>query len=307
VGQALDHAVVEQRGIDHVVIAVRNLEETGDFYRRLGFQVGTRNQHPWGTENRLIQFGSSFIELITIGENAHLVPPQETRRFSFGAFIRDYLQQREGLAMLALSSNNAQRDAALFAESGIGDFESFSFERNGVKPDGATTRVAFSLAFARDSQAPDAGFFVCQQHLPENFWDRRLQRHANHASNITAVGFTTAAPERHRTFFTAFTGEEKQKRLSGEYRFALNGGRIELLHDGQARQPRLTSFTVQVNDLPAMASRLAAEKIPFTDSENRPLIAKISAFGADIHFEDASATGHGHTRTWKGTLPGLDS
>lgn len=59
-----------------------------------------------------------------------------------------------------LHSNCAQQDAELFAESGIGDFEVFSFERNGVKPDGAMTRVSFSLAFASDSNAPHAGFFV---------------------------------------------------------------------------------------------------------------------------------------------------
>jgi catechol 2,3-dioxygenase-like lactoylglutathione lyase family enzyme len=291
------HAAVDMRRIDHIVIAVRHLEEAGDFYRRLGFQVGTRNQHPWGTENRLIQFGSSFIELVTVGANPKLIPPHEVRRFSFGAFIRDYLQQREGFAMLVLSSDNAQRDAALFAECGIGDFEPFSFERNGVRPDGTTTCVAFSLAFAHNSQAPDAGFFVCQQHLPENFWDSRFQRHANHASNITAVALTTAAPERHVTFLTAFTGEEKQDHPSGQYTFALNGGHIELWHDGQARQPRLTSFTVQVNDVQAMAGRLAAEKIPFTDSENMLVLSKSSAFGADIRFEDASAAGHGNTRT----------
>jgi catechol 2,3-dioxygenase-like lactoylglutathione lyase family enzyme len=286
------HAVVEMRRIDHIVIAVRNLEEAGDFYRRLGFQVGTRNQHPWGTENRLIQFGSSFVELITVGAQAHRIPPHETRRFSFGAFLRDYLQQRQGLAMLALSSSNAQRDAALFAESGIGDFETFSFERNGVRPDGAQTHVAFSLAFARDSHAPDAGFFVCQQHRPENFWDRRFQRHANGTSNIAAVALTTAAPERHVTFFTAFTGAEKQSHSSGHYTFALNGGRVELLHDLQARQPFLTSFTVPVNDIQAMASRLAAEKIPFMDAENTLVISRSSAFGAEIRFEYASTSGN---------------
>lgn len=285
------------RRIDHIVVAVRDLDEAGDFYCRLGFQVGTRNQHPWGTENRLIQFGSSFVELITVGVHANLIAPHDRRRFSFGAFIRDYLQQREGLAMLVLSSYNAQSDAALFAESGIGDFETFSFERNGVRPDGAKTRVAFSLAFARDSNAPDVGFFVCQQHLPENFWDSRFQRHTNRASNITTVALTTAAPERHLAFFTAFSGAEKQYSPSGKYTFALNGGRIELLQDLQARQPLLTSFTVQVNDIQTMASMLAAGKIPFRDLENTLVIPKSSAFGAEIRFEDASTAGHRDTRT----------
>jgi catechol 2,3-dioxygenase-like lactoylglutathione lyase family enzyme len=295
--RASKHAGAERRRIDHVVIAVRNLDEAADFYRRLGFQVGARNLHPWGTENRLIQFGSSFVELITVGAHANLIPPHDRRRFSFGAFIRDYLQQREGLAMLALSSNNAQRDAALFAESGAGDFETFSFERNGVRPDGTNTRVAFSLAFARDSNAPEAGFFVCQQHLPENFWDSRFQRHANRASNITAVALTTAAPERHLAFFTAFTGAEEQYHPSGKYTFTLNGVRIELLHSVQARQPLLTSFTIQVDDVQTIAGMLSAEKIPFTDSENTLVISNSSAFGAEIRFEHASTTGQCHTQT----------
>jgi hypothetical protein len=54
--RTLQHPV-EIRRIDHIVAAVRDLDEAGDFYCRLGFQVGTRNEHPWGTENRLIQSG----------------------------------------------------------------------------------------------------------------------------------------------------------------------------------------------------------------------------------------------------------
>ena len=58
------------RRIDHLVVAVQDLDQAGNFYQRLGFQVGSRNRHPWGTENRLVQFSDSFIELITIGEGA---------------------------------------------------------------------------------------------------------------------------------------------------------------------------------------------------------------------------------------------
>lgn len=286
------------RRIDHIVVAVHNLDGAGKFYHRLGFQVGTRNQHPWGTENRLIQFGSSFIELITIGSHANPIPSHDTRHFSFGAFIKDYLDKREGLAMLVLSSQDAPRDAATFARSGIGDFETFSFERNGVRSDGAKVRVAFSLAFARDRDASDTGFFVCQQHLPENFWDSRYQQHANGARAITAVAFSTSTPEQHVAFFTAFTGGEKQYYPSGKYTFVLNGGgKIELRHDVQTRQPSLTSFTVQVKDLGAMAKLLTEGRIPFAGSEDTLLIPSTSAFGTEIRFECASASGPAITQS----------
>jgi len=77
-----------QRRIDHAVVAVQDLDAARDLYRRLGFQVGARNRHPWGTENRLIQFHNSFIELIAVGPNGDAIPDHEPGRFGFGAFVR---------------------------------------------------------------------------------------------------------------------------------------------------------------------------------------------------------------------------
>ncbi|HEV2564408.1 MAG TPA: VOC family protein, partial [Microvirga sp.] len=131
------------RRIDHLVVAVHDLDQAASFYQRLGFQVGARNRHPWGTENRIIQLPGSFIELISVGERA-AISPHQASAFSFGAFVQDYLQDREGLAMLALDSRDAKADAALFAERGIGSFEPFHFERTGRRPDGSETKVAFT-------------------------------------------------------------------------------------------------------------------------------------------------------------------
>ena len=40
------------------------------------------------------------------------------------------------------------------------ELEPFFFERKAQRPDGSETRVAFTLAFARDSLALEASFFV---------------------------------------------------------------------------------------------------------------------------------------------------
>ena len=52
--------------IDHLVIAVRNLEAAAEDYRSLGFTVVPGGRHPGvGTYNALIAFAdSSYIELI---------------------------------------------------------------------------------------------------------------------------------------------------------------------------------------------------------------------------------------------------
>jgi catechol 2,3-dioxygenase-like lactoylglutathione lyase family enzyme len=52
------------RAIDHVVIPTLDLAAQATLYRRLGFQVGARNRHPWGTENHIVQFDGAFLELI---------------------------------------------------------------------------------------------------------------------------------------------------------------------------------------------------------------------------------------------------
>jgi hypothetical protein len=55
---------------------------------------------------------------------------------------------------------------------------------------GSTLRVAFSLAFADNRLAPEAGFFVCQQHAPENFWNPAFE----HGLVSSSAGITIRTP-----------------------------------------------------------------------------------------------------------------
>jgi len=192
-------------GIDHIVHAVRNLDAAGAFYRRLGFTVGARNRHDWGTHNLIVQFKTAFVELLEIGEPDR-IPPHNGRFFSFGAFNRDYIKSREGLSMLIGKSSDAIEDAASFEASGISGFDVFDFSREGKRPDGSKVKVAFSLAFARDPSSPNLGFAVCQQHYPENFWNPDFQRHANGAIGIPSIVMVADNPTDHHIFLKAFTG-----------------------------------------------------------------------------------------------------
>ncbi len=272
------------RRIDHLVLAVHDLERAASFYRRLGFQVGARNRHPWGTENHVIQFAASFLELITVAD-VQRVPPHAPRSFSFGQFVRDYLARREGLAMFVLDSADARADAAAFARAGIGDYEPFSFERAGRAADGTETHVAFTLAFATDDSLPDAGFFVCQQHHPEAFWSAALQRHENGATNVSGVDLRVARPQDHVRFLEAFIGAQS----SGnglEYRFD-QAGRLEL--DAAADRVGFTGFTVAALDLDVVARRLSAQDLPFQQFAGRLVLAPDQCFGVEITFESTVA------------------
>jgi catechol 2,3-dioxygenase-like lactoylglutathione lyase family enzyme len=172
-------------GLDHVVHAVRDLDVAAELYRRLGFTVGARNRHAWGTHNHLVQLPGFFVELLTVAEPEKL----GSDGFSalFGTFNRMFLKDQEGLSMLILESDDATADATRFRSAGIGVSDTMRFEREGKRPDGSTVKVGFSLAFARDGKASAIGFFASQQHFPENFWNPAFQQHANTASGIEAA------------------------------------------------------------------------------------------------------------------------
>ena len=283
------------RGLDHLVIGVRDLDAAGRFYEKLGFRVGARNRHPWGTENRIVQFPGSFLELVTIADES-AIPPHGERRFSFGAFVRDALAgQGEGLSMLVLESADAKADAAAFQAAGIGDFEPFFFERQGKRPDGTAVRVAFELAFAADSRAPECGFFVCQQLEPQNFWNPDFQQHANGATALTSAVIIAEEPALHRAFLTTFSGGAEILEGNEDYVLALPRGRIDVL-DPEAAQgayqvepdttpARFLGFCVAVPDLDAVAERLTAAEIPFVQNEERLFVQAEDAMGCMIAFE----------------------
>jgi catechol 2,3-dioxygenase-like lactoylglutathione lyase family enzyme len=283
------------RGIDHLVVAVRDLDGAAGLYERLGFQVGARNRHPWGTENRVIQLPGSFIELITVGAGA-AIPPREARRFSFGAFVRDYLASREGLAMLVLDSADAKADAAGFAADGIGDFEPFFFERRGRRPDGSETHVAFTLAFAEDPAAGRAGFFLCQPHVPENFWNETFQRHPNRASALSSVTLAAPDPASHRAFLSRFTGVEPSSPDGDDLSFPLARGRIDVvtpddaaeIHGSVEAEPgtaAFVAFAVRIPNLQGQAALLAEGRIPYQAIGSRLVVPASAAHGVTIAFE----------------------
>lgn len=283
------------RRIDHLVVAVHDLDQAGSFYQRLGFQVGTRNRHPWGTENRIVQLPRSFIELITAGEGTAIAPHQASA-FSFGAFVRDYLRDREGLAMLVLDSQDAKADADLFSEKGIGAFEPFHFERSGRRPDGSETKVAFTLAFASVENSPKVGFFVCQQHFPENFWNPEFQRHDNKATQISSVTLAAPVPERLRAFLTAFTGVQPASPDGDDLSFRLGESHIDVLTPDDAAeiygsveaeldQPSFVAFAVRVEDINRQANWLDAAEIPYQHIGSRLIVPASAAFGVAIAFE----------------------
>jgi Glyoxalase-like domain len=200
------------RPIDHIVLAVRNLDSAARTYERLGFTLTPRARHEnrMGTSNRLAQFaGRNFIELLEVDRPDRLDPHDfaaRPPRFSFGAHNRRCVSAREGISMLVFAGDDARADIAAFERNGIPTYAAFDFERKARLPDGQEVTVAFSLAFATSPSMPDIAFFVCQNRAQEYFWKPDFQVHDNGAEGIVAVYLASPDPDRDGSFLGRMFG-----------------------------------------------------------------------------------------------------
>jgi hypothetical protein len=281
------------RGIDHLVIAVRDLDAARDTWQRLGFTVAPIARHPFGTANSVIQLGGNYIELLAVADPS-AIPDPRVGSFSFAAFNRDFLKKREGLSMIALKSADARADRADFEAHDLAVFAPVDFERVAKGPDGVERKVAFSLAFTQEPRLREAGFFTCQHHHPENFWRPEYQRHENGAERTSSVVLVTRDPADFHEFMTYFTGERDMISTSLGVTFDTGDGEIEIMSPvayrawfGGEPDPdprRFLACRIIVGDLSQTRRVLGGNGVPFADLMGSLVVPPEAANGVAIAF-----------------------
>ncbi|MFN3347883.1 VOC family protein [Pseudorhodoplanes sp.] len=285
------------RGLDHIVHAVRDLDAGAGMYRRLGFTVGARNRHSWGTHNHVVQLPGFFIEVLTVAEPEKL--GDDGFSTLFGDFNRRFLETAEGFSLLMLESRDAAADARAFAAARIAASDVMRFEREGKRPDGSPMTVAFSLAFARDGRAPAHNFAVCQQHHPDNFWNPAWQRHANGVTGVGGVVMVADNPSDHHIFLSAFAGERELLSSSAGITVATPRGDIQAVTPaaysdlfGLAAPDisgggRLAALRLRSSDMNATQASLSSGAFSPIRHMGRLVVPPDQALGAALVFEAA--------------------
>jgi len=164
------------RGIDHVVILVRDLDAAEAQYRRLGFSLTPRGHH-----SRLKSFnhcamltGGDYLELLTTGERG--------ARPYYDAF----LAKREGVSGIAFRTGDALQTRDALAAGGFRPEEPVTFGRP-VAVDGGEREARF-VTVTLDSAIPlGARTFFCQHRTPELVWLPSYLAQPNGARAIAAV------------------------------------------------------------------------------------------------------------------------
>jgi catechol 2,3-dioxygenase-like lactoylglutathione lyase family enzyme len=116
--------------LDHVVIAVRDLDAASQSYRdALGFEVRPGGRHVGrGTHNSIVRFGLDYLELISVYDAESATHPAP------GTLV-EYLRQREGgLVGFALATSNIEALAGRLRRAQLSAEGPFPMARE--RPDG---------------------------------------------------------------------------------------------------------------------------------------------------------------------------
>ena len=292
----LDSPAKEQRGIDHLVLPVHDLEAAAAFYRRLGFTTTPKAIHPFGTGNILVQLKGNFLELLSVIDPEKITTPA-AGGISFGDFNRRFLERREGFSMLVFESSDARADQAAFAAAGLETYPPFDFQRDAKLPNGEVVTVAFSLAFVTEPRMPEAVFFTCQQHAPQFFWKPEYQEHANGAEICSDVFLAADRPEDLAPLFEGLHSGRALRWSGDSFQVETARGRVTVLSPGTfgtrfpqedfldlTRGPILAGYQIKVASLEGIEHRLQQQSIPYGKNGRRLYLTARSSFGVTIEF-----------------------
>ena len=266
-------------GLEHPLVVSDNLDAMAERYRAMGFAPTRKGHHPWGTGTQLVLFPDNFIELMGI-EDRSLIDEPSPGGFRFGRFIADALARREGIAMIALHSDDAIADVAAVTGRGVESDGLVDFRRAVTLPDGTQDEAVVTLAMLIDWDRPALSHFICQQHRPEFVWVADWMRHPNGAAAITRVVYAAAEPHAVWPRFAGIWGEAALTEIDGGFSVATAGGELLVL------------------DRPSAERRFAP--VPMPEAwRNAPCAVGIEVRAADINLVHSVMLRNGvpHVRT----------
>lgn len=278
-------------GIDHALIAVRDLDQAAETYARLGFTVTPRGNHPeWGTANHCVMFGGDYLELIgTVGAG------QTAEKVT--QILKD---QGEGGMALAFGTSDAAAAYEALRKAGIAVEAPRSLSRNQATPQG-DLQPKFSVVALSPDATPGISAFLCQHLTPEVVRQPDWLRHPNGALKICSVTAVVEDPESRIGAYDAIFGPGASTATDSTVAvhtgrgllFLCNPDEVSQLHptadrDPAALAPSIVAITIGVRDTDATARLLDDNDVEFTrDSEGTIRLEPEETHGLFLEFTKA--------------------
>ncbi len=276
-------------GIDHAVIAARDLEAARDVWQRLGFTMAPRGRHVgWGTANYTMLFQHDYLELRGI------VDPSQ-----FVGTLDKFLEHGEGLSSLVLASDNASD----FYEWLRGEADTADAPRDLerlIEYEGTEETLRFRFVPVPGPISPGLLATAVEHLTPDELRRPELLSHPNGARSILEItvameDLTGVAEAYAKLFGNAAVNDETRRG-----RVTIAAGTAELLFltpkefpkrhydvgvGDDLPLPRMAALTLEVADPAATALYLSGQTIPYErEPDGTVLVEGTSASGVLLEF-----------------------
>ncbi len=267
-------------GIDHALVAVRDLDTARDTWQRLGFTISPRGRHVgWGTANYTILFQSDYIELRGI------VDPTQ-----FVGNLDEFLEQGEGLFSAVLASDDAQGFHD-WLQANVGTSDPPRDLERLIEFEGREESLRFRLVPVPRGVTPGLSTTAIQHLTPVELRRPELLSHPNGARSILEV---TVVMEDLQGVAEAYAKLFGPRAIAGEARdrIAVAAGSAVLLFvtpkefpkrhydvdvDETAVLPRMAALTLEVADPTATSLYLSGQAIPYEREPDGTVLVRADA------------------------------
>jgi len=130
------------------VIAVADLAAADELATRLGIASVEGGRHPWGTANRIVPLGGSYLELVAVVDEA------EAARSPFGRWVASRTEPVELLGWAVRTDDLDGVAARLGLEVAAGSRGDLRWRLAGVEAAAAEPSLPFFIEWARGARHP---------------------------------------------------------------------------------------------------------------------------------------------------------
>lgn len=278
--------------LDHVGIAVRDLDRAAAQFRRLGFALTERGYHTLpagpdgvrprvGTGNSCAMLQHGYVELIGVTDAASV----------HAARLKQVIDRREGLHIVAFGTADAAAAAAALQHSGIAATPPRWLERP-IEAGGRTDLARFEIVDFPPDLVPEGHFFAIRHATPEYLWKPDLLRHPNTVLGLDRLIVAVPDPRD----FAARLGRVLASKPSADPALTLARGRVEVVDEAWLQQnaphgapalPWIAGIGLGVADLATTERVLRQAGVPFDRRGDLLRVGPDQACGALLEFAAA--------------------
>jgi catechol 2,3-dioxygenase-like lactoylglutathione lyase family enzyme len=278
--------------LDHVGLAVRDLDRARAAYQRLGFTLSPRSMHsgniepggpviPWGSGNHCAMFRRGYFEVLGLVDQ------------DMPSNVKAMLEKYEGLHIVALTCASADEAYLALKSANVSAAAPISLERDAAfGPNNESIRRArFRNVYLDSGAYPEARFIVIEHLTHDVVWQRHLLDHPNGAEALASVYFCVPDVARTRERFAALLGPDHGD--AGDTCFSLHPGKFWVLSEAEIRERipvlrsgplnRVAAAAIAVSSLDALRSFFGRQGVAYTEAPSLDSRASIWVAPGEAH------------------------